>query len=89
MNAREIISFNYLLENTMLQIDGLKLELVKTEQEVAHQLRVVIAISKEIASLEKLKEKQKEAYSKQELKETELQNLEHITISLGKKQNVR
>ena len=80
--AMELSSDLFMIENTKLQIAGLHRVLRKAEEEVAYQLTVVIAASREIAGLEKLEEKQREEYNKQVLKDDELQVLEHITSAL-------
>ena len=85
VNAKELVSFNFMLGNTKHQIDGLRLELIKAEEKIIAQREIVIAASQEISGLEKLEEKQHEEYNKQVAKEEELQMLEYVITSLVRK----
>ena len=81
----ELNSFKYMLENTKYQIDDLNLQKIKLAELIELQMQVVIQASQEVSGLEKLEEKQREQYEKEQLKAEELQMLEHITTAITKK----
>lgn len=82
MNASELTSYRFFMENTALQLEDLRAALAKAEIEVERQLRIVVAASQEVSGLDKLEEKQREEYRAQESKESELLISEHLVTSL-------
>ena len=85
INVKELYSSNFMLENTKLQVDGLKIQLIQADREIEDQIKVVLEISKEISGLEKLETKQREEHNKQVIKDNETQILEHIMSKMKQK----
>lgn len=79
MDAREIASYQFYLENTAHLLEQYRKDLKKAETKVERQIQVVVAASQEISGLNKLEEKQLEEYRYQQAKETELQISELVS----------
>lgn len=85
MNSRELSSFRYMLETTKYQIDDVVKQCIKLDEAIARQLKIVIAASQEVSALEKLEEKQRCEYQKEQVRAESLLMLEHITTAMTRK----
>lgn len=62
-NVNELRLYAFHIENTRLLIDQLKKERMRAERDAEKQRIVVLQLSQEVSGLDKLKEKQLEAYN--------------------------
>lgn len=81
----EMSSYKFFMENTKHQLEGLAKDLIKADEDVAKQLKVVIEASKDLNGLDKLEEKQLEEYRVLAAKEEENTIAEHVTVSMVRK----
>ena len=81
----ELVSMNYLLENTRKQIEILRIELQRAEEIAEAQRKVVVAIYQEKTGMDKLEEKQLEEYRLLESKEFEGEIMQAITNDMARK----
>ncbi|WP_099205315.1 flagellar export protein FliJ [Scatolibacter rhodanostii] len=86
MNATELCSYKFWIENSKHQLKDLELALIKADKEVEHQLQIVVIASQDVSALDKLEEKQKDEFQLLENKEKELEILEYVTIDLVRNQ---
>lgn len=84
INAFQLSSYNYLINNSQKQIEQLKLEILEIDDKLKEQLKTVIEASKEKASLDRLEEKKREEYDLLFQKSEENKMLEHVTIAIAK-----
>ncbi|MDR1193698.1 MAG: flagellar FliJ family protein [Peptococcaceae bacterium] len=82
----EANEFRFCLENARLQLDSLYEEREALNQAVEAQRQVVIVASQEVASLDKLEEKQLEEYQYLEARDREKTILEQVTVGLSRRQ---
>lgn len=75
----ELISLNFLVENTRKQIETLQIELCKAEAVVEAQRKIVLVIYQEKTGMDKLEEKQTEEYRLLEAKADESEVMQAIT----------
>ena len=81
MTQQDINAEKAYIKSLQAQIDGLDVKIASTEVRVEKQLLVVVELTKEVSSIEKLKEHQLEDYKKREQKEDELFIEEFVTNS--------
>ncbi|MEG2931037.1 MAG: hypothetical protein RR825_04555 [Ruthenibacterium sp.] len=70
---------------TANELADLRVDLVRAEAAVEWQLKVVIAASQELSSLDKLEEKQREDYQKELSRESANQISEYVVSALSRK----
>ena len=71
VTRQEISAYHFYQENSRLTIEQLDRELAAVSAEVETQLKVVVARSQEVSSLDKLEEKQLETYRQEVSRETQ------------------
>ena len=81
----ELVSLNYLIDNTRKQIQVLQIELLKAEEIVEAQRKVVLSIYQEKTGMDKLEEKQTEEYRLLEAKAFESEIMQAITNTMMRK----
>lgn len=79
ISVMEMRSYGYSIENTQKLVKALADDRARVERQIEKQLAVVLGITQEVSGLEKLKEKQLEAYRYQAGKEEELVISELVT----------
>ena len=89
ITAQEISSHHFYMSNTRHQLEELAVLLEKAKEEVARQLKIVIALSQEISGLDKLEEKQLTEYRLEEARQNELQTSEHLSTALSRQKQAR
>ena len=85
VSMRELVSLNYLIDNTRKQIQVLQIELYKAEEIVEAQRKVVLSIYQEKTGMDKLEEKQTEEYRLLEAKAFESEIMQAITNTMMRK----
>ncbi len=80
MNSSELSSYRFLLDNTVHQLEGLRKELAEAIVAAEHQRIVVLEASREISSLDKLEEKQREEHALEQKKQDEAEVLEQVSM---------
>lgn len=70
--VNELRMYGFHIENTRVLIEQLKKERVRVEIEAERQRSVVLLLSQEVSGLEKLRDKQLEAYNYEAMHEQEL-----------------
>ena len=85
VSMSELVSLNFLIDNTRKQIQVLQLELYRAEELVEAQRKVVIAIYQEKTGMDKLEEKQAEEYRLLEAKTVEGEIMQAISNSMARK----
>lgn len=81
----ELLSLNYLIENTRKQIALLQIELYKAEEIIEAQRKIVLAIYQEKTGMDKLEEKQTEEYRLLEAKTVEGEIMQAIANTMARK----
>ena len=81
----ELVSLNFLIDNTRKQIQVLQIELYKAEEIVEAQRKVVLSIYQEKTGMDKLEEKQTEEYRLLEAKAFESEIMQAITNTMMRK----
>lgn len=85
--ARELQTIQFQIENIGYQLLSLRDELSKLDKLVAVQLHTVVELTKEKSELEKLHEKQLEAFNKEEANENALILSEFVSSSVIRKRH--
>ena len=85
VSMSELVSLNFLIDNTRKQIQVLQLELYRAEELVEAQRKVVIAIYQEKTGMDKLEEKQTEEYRLLEAKTNEGEIMQAIANTMVRK----
>ena len=80
----ELASLNFLIEHTRNRIELLQYELIKAEEVVEAQRKVVLTIYQEKTGMDKLEERQVEEYRLLEAKATESEVMQAISNGLAK-----
>ena len=83
----EVRGYNVQLINIRMQLRDLESVLQRAAQKVLDQTRVVVAANQEVSKLDKLQDRQYEAYRQHMQKEEELRIEELVTLGLSR-QNV-
>lgn len=83
----EISLYRYQISNLKQQVADLYKQLEELIPLIEEQRRLVIAASQEVSSLEKLKEKQREEYTKQRQKAEDGLIAEFVTMSVFRERN--
>ena len=83
----EVRGYNVQLINIRMQLRDLESVLQRAAQKVFDQTRVVVAANQEVSKLDKLQDRQYEAYRQHMQKEEELRIEELVTLGLSR-QNV-
>lgn len=69
IKASDVNTYNFIIENCRTQIHFLNRDISILQKKIEQQQEIVFAISKEVQSIEKLKEKKLEEYNENLLKE--------------------
>lgn len=85
MDASELNAYRFFKENVRLQLEDLAQELQKADNEVERQRQIVVSVSREVAGLDKLEERQLEEYHVLETRDFNLQIQEHVVTDLVRK----
>ena len=86
-NIMEIRGYNVQLTNIRMQVQDLESALQRAAKKVFDQTQVVVAANQEVSKLDKLQDRQYEAYRQHMQKEEELRIEELVTLGLSR-QNV-
>lgn len=84
VSAMDLSAHNFLMENTRRQLEQLRQDLLKAEEDVERQMKVVLAASQEVSSLDKLEEKKLDEYHYMQSKAEELEISELINVGLSR-----
>jgi flagellar export protein FliJ len=79
---RELEEYKFYEENTRHQLEDLEVERVRAAMEVERQRNVVLKASQDVASLDKLEEKQLDDYRFLEARDNEKTIQEHVITQL-------
>ncbi|MFB0921273.1 MAG: flagellar FliJ family protein [Oscillospiraceae bacterium] len=85
VSMMELVSLNYLIENTRKQIEALQIELERAEEIAEAQRKVVLSIYQEKTGMDKLEEKQLEEYRLLEARALESEVMQGINNSMARK----
>ncbi len=84
VQAAHLNGLYFYLQNASRQIRQLEIEREEADRAVERQLQVVVAASQEVMGLNKLEEKQRQAYRYQASKEIEREIAEYVTGQLNR-----
>lgn len=87
MSAAELNAYGYLMENARRQLESSRAELAQAEAEVERQRKIVLTATQEVSGLDKLEEKQLEAYRLETARDNEQQISEQVSIRLVRKRS--
>lgn len=87
ITVHEINSYQFYGENISLQLKALEKELKEAEAAAERQLKVVVAASQEVSSLDKLEERQLEEYQVLVAKENEKDIAEFVSTQVIRQMN--
>ncbi len=85
VSMSELVSLNFLIENTRKQIEVLLIELHKADEVVEAQRKIVLSIYQEKTGMDKLEEKQAEEYRLLEAKASESEIMQAISNNMARK----
>ena len=87
MSAAELNAYGCLMENARRQLEQCRAALVQAEAEVERQRKIVLTATQELSGLDKLEEKQLEAYRLETARDTEQQISEQVSMRLVRKRS--
>lgn len=82
VTSYELSAHSFFISNTQQQIKDLRQEIEVANQEIAKQIKVVLAATKECSSLDRLEEKQLEEYRLEVKRDEEVQMLENVSMTM-------
>ena len=85
--AAELNAYGCLMENARRQLEQCRAALVQAEAEVERQRKIVLTATQELSGLDKLEEKQLEAYRLETARDTEQQISEQVSMRLVRKRS--